>query len=186
MDENYIKYLIFIVLVLCFFVFFMIFVLSKRKKQFKKNQKIEPIRCGNISVFMDMGNSITIIPYVKDKFGVGRALANPQIVKAPYSNEKVGQVIRYSLHLCKDGTPDSKNELASKLHFTSWKDYSEGKKNLSIHFQDGLGLVLNTTRRKPDGSYQFNKTGFDKVLNSDADDVELGEMVLNLLRYCRC
>ena len=187
MDDNFIKYMLFIALISGCLVGGLILIILKLKKRNTKTSKVkyDEINGGSVSAFFDKGNNITIIPYVKDKFGVGRATTNSLPLGYPYTPEKLGQALRASMNSCISGIPSTDKELMASLKYNSWNEFSQGKRNISVHFQDGYGIVFNTTIRRYDGSYQFNYTGFDRIAKSDATNKELGEMLLNLLPRCR-
>jgi hypothetical protein len=138
-----------------------------------------------VSAFFDKEGNATVISYVKDKYGMGRATGVPLFLKSPYPEEKLGQIIRAAMKNCENGAACPDNELMSHLNFKGWKQFSEGRKNISIHYQEGKGIVFNTTRRKADGAYHFNYMG-EKRIENDVTDRELGKVTLELLQFCRC
>lgn len=186
MGNSFSDYLVFIVLVGCLISGTIVFVLIKIREHGAAKHADQLIQCGNVSVLFDRDENVTVIPYVKDKFGRGRAVGSPQMLKAAYSLSKLGKAVRDTMKLCQCGIPCTDEELMSKLNFRGWKEFSEGKRNISVHYQEGYGVVFNTTRRSVDGSYQFNYPGFEKVTPTNISDRELGEVLIGLLGRCRC
>lgn len=144
-----------------------------------------PVDCGSISILFDADKNAYIIPYVKDLHGEGKAAAIPKVLAVPYSMDALGAEIKNKMRLCKKGIPLSDREFVKSIGNMGWKEFSEGKRNISVHYKNGHGIIINSTRRKLDGSYQFNKIGFDRVLSGDASDNELGEAVLEILKHCK-
>jgi hypothetical protein len=167
---------------LAILVFIFKFIRFKSRNEGKKKREI--ITGGSISLFFDILN-VTVICYSLDKLGVGRAAGKPQYLKAPYKPERLGALVRYSLQLCKKPSAASDSELLKTLGQANWKSFTEGRKNISVFFRGGTGVVLNSTSRGADGSYQLNKRGYEMVLESDVSDIELGESLLSILRRCR-
>jgi len=185
MNRDFTVYLFYIVLAVCLIIGLLVFIILKIKEHIAEQKKPEPIKCGNISVLFDQDMNVTIIPYAKDKYGRGKAVGGPQFLAQPYKPEALGRIVRYSMKLCEGGVTCTDNELMSRLSFKGWKEFSEGKRNISVHYQEKHGIVFNTTRRRDDGAYQFNYNGFEKIVNADARDGELGEILMLLLRRCR-
>lgn len=150
------------------------------------SEKIDIIAHGNISIFIDNLQNIYIIPYVKDDNGIGKAIKDsPIILITPYDHEKLGKVIRSALKLCKNSTPSNDRELMSKLGTNDWKNFSSDKRSLSIHIQDNK-IIVNSTKRDIDGTYYLNKyPGSCASLSNDAYDAEIGQTIIQVLRYCR-
>ncbi|MCX7746747.1 MAG: hypothetical protein N2645_07640 [Clostridia bacterium] len=175
-----------ILLILAFFSVLLFIIIKKFKNRYNRSKKVYPeIKSGNISIFFDERNNVSIIPYVKDKYGAGRAISNLQTKNFPYTANQLGALIRYAMKLCEDGKPCSNQELMVKLNYPTWKEFTRDKRNISLHYREGQGILFNTTRRLSDGAYQFNRTGFDAVVKGSASDKELGETVLSLLGLCR-
>lgn len=128
---------------------------------------------------------MTVIAYAKDKYGIGRALENPQCLNAPYSPEKLGETIRSSMALYKKGLPCNSGELMKKLDFKDWKDFSKNRRSISIYYKQGVGIVFNTTTRTSDGAYRFNMNTYDITLPETVENKDLGNMILRLLARCR-
>jgi len=105
---------------------------------------------------------------------------------APYSAERLGKAVRKAMNGCLTGTPCNNAELMAILEFNDWKDFSKGKRNISVHYNEQHGVVFNTTRRKADGSYHFNSLGLECTLPPDTRDRELGDALIGLLKRCRC
>lgn len=150
-----------------------------------KNSKVEPIKCGNISIMFDREMNVYIIPYVKDLSGMGKPADKPKKISNPYSKELLGNEIRKGMKACEKNIPCSDAEFMRSLGARGWKEFSEGKRSISIHYRESYGVIFNTTRRRVDGSYQFNKFGFEEVIRNDVSDKEIGETVLKLLQRCK-
>jgi hypothetical protein len=190
MDKDFLIYVFYIgLIVVILTAVFLISIFYKRKNTNKRNKKSPPaskkIENGNVSVFFDSSNNVTVIAYAKDKYGVGRAVEAPQFLNAPYSPEKLGEIIRKSMSLCKNGLPCPSSELMKKLDFKDWKEFSKNRRNISIYYRQETGIVINTTTRRSDGSYQFNSRTYDVALKEDVSDVELGNILIKLLPRCR-
>lgn len=185
MNDNFLLYLICIVLGMFIFLALTVMFIIRVRKGFAGERKPQAISCGSVSVFFDEDKNITIIPYVKDKYGTGRATENIRYLNYPYNTEKLGNSVRSAMMSCSGASHCKGNDLMNKLGFSSWKDFSAGKRNISIHYIEGKGIVFNTTTRKSDGSYQFNSLGPEKLLESCVSDNELGQMILELLKRCR-
>ncbi|HOM01262.1 MAG TPA: hypothetical protein PLH43_00335 [Acetivibrio sp.] len=157
----------------------------KRKSKLKKAANRSCISYGNVCVFFDENNNVTVIPYARDKQGNGKAVEGPVFLEAPYKPLELGELVRSSMAKCNGKIIHSDSQLMNKLKCKSWDEFAKGKRNISIYYKEQLGLVLNTTRRKPDGSYSFNFRGYEKVLKNDVSDEELGIVIMNLLERCR-
>jgi hypothetical protein len=144
-----------------------------------------PVTGGSVSVFFDARGNAAIIPYVKDKFGSGRATADIVFIKAPYGARKLGAAIRTSMSGCGNAAPCGDGELFEKLGAHDWAGFSAGKRNISIYYKENYGIIFNTTRKKADGAYELNHNGVEKSLPPDTDDETLGSAVLFLLQKCR-
>lgn len=185
MGGNFSAYLLYIVLIICSLTICAILLSRKRKKKGKPDSSSNPICCGNVSVFFDKAGNVTIIPYVKNKYGVGKAIASPAFLNYPYKAENLGKLVRTSMRLCENGSPGTDEELMGKLNCRDWKEFSAGKRNISVHYDEKFGVVMNSTTRAADGSYKFSSTMYEKVLDSSASDRELGEALTALLARCR-
>jgi hypothetical protein len=178
-------YLFFLILLACILLGVLVFIIRKIVKHKRSITKPDPIQCGNLTVLFDMELNAVMIPYVKDKYGMGKATDSPKFLKYPYSKEQLGSTLRLCMKVCQNGTPCTNAELMTNLGFRNWKDFSEGKRNISVHYKEEHGIIFNTTRRNVDGAYQFNQFGFEKVINNNATDKEIGEVVFGLLPRCR-
>lgn len=185
MQSDYKTYLIYIFILIVVFFIIVLIIKSRAKKKNKKKNTIKAIDSGTIGVFFDKGKNVTIIPYVKDKYGMGRATGELIFLFFPYNDIKLGQAVRQGMILSARGKPGKDEDLMPKLGARSWKEFSEGKRNISVHFKEGHGIVFNTTRRIIDGSYQFNHFGFEKTTDNDITDEDLGFLMLQLLGRCR-
>jgi hypothetical protein len=183
--NNFNTYLIYLFIILVIFLFVVLLAKNRTKKKHTQKTKIQLINNGTIGVFFDKEKNVTIIPYVKDKYGMGRATGDLILLNSPYSEKSLGQSVRQAMLLSKEGNPGKDEELIPKLGTKSWKEFSEGKRNISVHFKEGYGIVFNTTRRISDGSYQFNHFGFEKTVNNDINDKDLGIILIQLLQRCR-
>ena len=185
MPNGYGTYLFYILLVIIVFLILLLTILNRMKKRKKGNIKPPCIEAGNIGAFFDKEKNVSIIPYVMDKYGMGRATGDIVLLSYPFQAERLGNAMRKAMSMCNNGVACKDEELMSKLGFRGWKEFSEGKRNISVHYQKGHGIVFNTTRRKVDGSYQFNHFGFEKTVNNDATDKELGNLLMVLLQRCK-
>ncbi|MCX7710776.1 MAG: hypothetical protein N2484_13135 [Clostridia bacterium] len=187
MDKEFLAYLVLILTIIGGLTGFITFLLIKYKNRKKKviSGTIQSICDGNVSVFFDKDNNVTIIPYAKDKYGVGRAVEKPHILKTPYRAQELGCWVRKLMAVCRNGKPCSNEQLMIMLNFPGWKEFTVGKRNISIHYQREYGVVLNSTIRRQDGSYQFNSVGAARTVPPDITDKQLGEALLGLLDQCR-
>jgi hypothetical protein len=185
MQSDYKTYLIYIFIILIVFFSAVLIVKSHIKKRKKRSIKLTVISGGNIGVFFNKEKDVIIIPYVKDKYGKGRATGELISLNSPYNETRLGQAVRQAMSLSACGKPGKDEELMLKLGSRNWKEFSEGKRNISVYFKEGHGIVFNTTRRISDGSYQFNHFGFEKTINNDIPDKDLGILLIQLLQRCR-
>jgi hypothetical protein len=187
MNTNYSKYLIYLCLVIIFFC--LIWVITKRKKKMgqKENKKeIKPITSGSISVFFDKGENVVILTLATDLYGMGKVSGAPVFLNTPYTDEQLGEAISLAMSAGDKGLPCSDSELMNRLGAKGWKEFSQGKRSISVHYREGHGVVLNSTVRKPDGAYQFTVAGFEKIVSPNVTDNDLGRAVKEILRKCRC
>lgn len=184
MDKGFLIYVIYIGLLIVLLMAVFLFVNIRKRKDSSPPFK-DKIEGGSISVFFDNSNNVTVIAYAKDKYGVGRAVENPQYLKAPYTTEKLGEIIRRSMALCKNGVTCNSSEIMEKLDYKDWKDFSKNRRSISIYYKRGVGVVFNTTTRRSDGAYRFNMNTYDMALAEDRGNRELGNITLELLARCR-
>lgn len=184
MNKDFLIYVFYIGLIVVLFIAVFLFLTYYKRKSTTPTAR-EKIEDGNVSVFFDNSNNVTVIAYAKDKYGVGRAVEAPQCLNAPYSPEKLGEIIRKSMSLCKNGLPCTSSELMKKLDFRDWKEFSKNRRSISVYYRQETGIVINTTTRRSDGAYQFNVKPYDVALKDDVSNVELGNMVMKLLLRCR-
>lgn len=144
----------------------------------------KPVPPGNASVFMDNKGNLHIIPFSLDKLKRGRASEVPVILTAPCSLEEAGNAVRKSLGLSESGKSLSSEELMKILGYYDWKDYSKAKRSVSVTCKNGE-VVLNSTIRRPDGSFVFRIRGYEKVLPDKISDSALGGAVLELMKFSR-
>lgn len=185
MSSDYGIYLIYILILVI--VFFLIVLLARKRfnKRKYKIEKIETIDGGTIGIFFDRDRNLTVIPYAKDKYGQGRATGELVFLNSPYTEIKLGQAVRRAMLQSIEGKPCKDDELIPKLGSKNWKEFSEGKKNISAYYKKEHGIVFNTTSRRLDGSYQFNHFGLEKTVSNDVNDKDLGLLILELLKRCR-
>lgn len=185
MENEFLLYLFYCSAIVLLLILVFILLTIKRKRKLKKAINTMSINYGNVCVFFDENNNVTVIPYARDKHGVGRAVESPIFLKAPYKPLELGEAVRSSMAMCKGKIIHSDDQLMSKLKCKSWNEFSKGKRNISIYYKEELGIVLNTTKKGSDGSYSFNFRGYEKVLKNDVSDNELGVVIMNLLERCR-
>lgn len=166
-------------------VILFIFVrITKNSRQNVPQADPKPVPTGNVSVFMDKKGNLHIIPFSMDKLKRGRASDNPVMLNAPCSLEETGNAVRKGLELSDTGKNLSSEELMKSLGFYDWKDYSREKKSVSVTCKNGE-VVLNSTIRRPDGSYVFRIQGYERVLPDKLSDSALGSAVLELMKFSR-
>ncbi|GAE87453.1 hypothetical protein [Acetivibrio straminisolvens] len=185
MEDRFLVYLFYCFAIVLILMLVFILMAIKRKNKRKKAINTKSIDYGNVCVFFDEDNNVTVIPYARDKHGIGIAVEGPMFLKAPYKPLELGGLVRSSMATCNGKIIHSDNQLMNKLKCKSWNEFSEGKRNISIYYKEELGLVLNTTKKGSDGSYSFNFRGYEKVLKNDVSDEELGIVIMNLLERCR-
>ena len=160
-------------------------LMARTRRPNAKAVKIKPVDFGSVSLFFDKSGNVTIIPYVADLFGEGKATSDVTVLAQPYKPDRLGAAIRNSLASCRNGKPTGSIQLMGKLQSQGWKAFSEGKSNLSVYFREGVGIVFNTTVRTSEGAYIFNTRGIEHSLPSGAGDEEIGSTSLELLKKCR-
>lgn len=179
----YKEYLIYLASIFLLAIIIGSMILIKSRKKEHLPQKVQPINCGNISVLFDPKLNVTIIPYIKDIFGNGKATKNVVFLKSPYDGAKLGDAVRRAMISCEKGVMISDKELMSNLGFNNWKEFSKSMRCISISYRDS-GIGFNSTIRESDGSYSFRSKGFEALLDSGANDVEIGDLVLKLCQRC--
>lgn len=184
MNSDYLNYLLWIGGVVAMGV--ILWAVLRRGKRSACNTAVDPVRGGNVSIFFDKAGNVVVIPYVKDKFGMGKATTSVQFLKQPYSPQGLGALLRSALNGCLTGIPCENRELMARLGALDWNRFSEGKKNISVYFREEHGIIFNTTRRKENGAYEFLSPGMEKVLPAETGDEMLGSTLLQLLQRCRC
>ncbi len=194
MNDDFIKYLFFIVfIVIAAVVVSAVFILNRKRRagktdsdgEKKASSSFQPVSGGNVSIFFDKQGNATIIPYVTDLTGSGKATSDVVFLYRPFKAMELGNTIRNALASCRDGKPADSYKLMERLGEQNWKKFSEGKLNLSVYFKEGIGMIFNTTVRTPEGAYVFNKRGVEFSLTSNADDETIGSTALQLLNRCR-
>lgn len=184
MSGRFLNYLLSIALMIGFFAGGFVFFI-KRGGRGRQHKRPGPVSGGSISVFFDRAGNAVFIPYVKDKFGSGRATADVLFITKPYGSEKLGAAVRAAMAGCRDASPCSNRELLEKLEARDWAEFSADKRNISIYYKESYGIIFNATRRKADGAYEFICGGAEQSLPPDIGDEELGGTVLQLLQNCR-
>jgi hypothetical protein len=144
----------------------------------------KPVPSGNVSVFMDPKGNLHVIPFSMDKLKRGRASELPVVLSAPYALEDAGSAVRKGLGLSDSGKSLSSEELMKNLGYYDWKDYSKEKKSVSVTCKNGE-VILNSTMRRPDGSFVFRIQGYERVLSDKLSDSALGGAVLELMKFSR-
>jgi hypothetical protein len=188
MNDNYSKYLLLMALAILGAVCVAAVITARRRKPGVAKApavKVRPVDSGSISVFFDRAGNATIIPYVADLFGEGKATAEVIGLPRPYSAAQLGAAIRSALASCRGAKPAGSAKLMERLGTPSWKTFSEGKANLSVYYKEGAGIVFNTTVRTPEGGYAFNRKGIEHSLSADDGDEQIGRNALELLKQCR-
>jgi len=84
MEDRFLMYLFYGSAIVLILILVFILLAVKRKNKLKKAVNKTSINYGNVCVFFDEDNNVTVIPYKKDKHGIGRAVENPMFLKAPY------------------------------------------------------------------------------------------------------
>lgn len=185
-NSGYSNYLFFVVLFTILFLILLIFLINYMRKNRKKPLEAwerEPISSGSVSVFFDPDKNITVLPYAKNKYGIGKAIAIPQYLKYPYPAPKAGRTIRYSMKISSEGAAGTNAELMASLGCRDWQSFSAGKKNVSVHFDEKRGIVMIPTRMRGEGAYEF--IDGELKLEGKADDKEIGEALMTLLSRCK-
>lgn len=209
MNTNYTKYLFMVVLIICMAVLVSVILMYKERHHKARGNKdkdgnvkskagqqskdrtrdsiyFKSVNGGNISAFIDKQGNATIIPYVADLFGAGKATSNVCTLYQPYKSGKLGAAIRSSLASCKNGKPIGSLQLMELLQARDWKEFSMDKLNLSVYFKEGRGIAFNSTVRTSKGAYIFNTRGIEHCLPADASDEAIGSSALELTKRCRC
>lgn len=189
MNGDYVKYLLLMLLIITVASAISIMLLFRARKQrlqkTKTGSSIMPVNGGNISIFFDKQGNATIIPYVADLFGSGKATSDIIILNLPYKPGNLGAVIKNAMISCRKGKPINSAELMEMLQARGWKEFSEGKRNLSVYYKDNKGIVFNTTVRTAEGAYVFNTRGAEFILPANADNEIIGSTSIELLKRCR-
>jgi hypothetical protein len=185
MSGGFSSYLYYVVFISVAIPALLILIAVKKRKGVKRRKLPLSVDRGSAGVFFDEGRNVTVIPYATDKFGVGRATSDIFRLKSPYRAEILGRSVKTGMLSSGEGTPCEDRELISALGARDWKEFSSGKRSISVHYLKGCGIVINTTRRKPDGSYDINRPQYGRNVPGDIDDEELGKALLSLLPFCR-
>ncbi len=143
-----------------------------------------PVPRGNISVFMDKKGNIDIIPFSLDKLKRGKASDYPISLQRPFSAAGLGSAVRDGLTRSVGKKYLSSEELMRSLGFYHWRDYSNGRKSVSVICRE-KNVVIHPTIRRIDGSYVFRTKGFEKVLSEELSDEVLGKAILEKMKNSR-
>ncbi len=163
----------------------------KKEKSFfgnnkNQNKKYKIVQTGFASIFFGRNNSIVIIPYAKDIEGKGRAMDNIIYIDSPIPPHQLGEAIRQTIEVDSNVHPFTDKELIKELQVKEWSEFTQGKRYISIRYDDECGYILNTTTRNPDGSYRLNcPGGIEKIVNKDATLTDLGDTVYHLVEKCK-
>ncbi|MDQ2085946.1 hypothetical protein RBH29_05770 [Herbivorax sp. ANBcel31] len=179
--REYIIYIFILILIIVLIVTAYFLWASGKKEQLLRKKTVSKIEYGSVSVFFDRRKNVIVIPYAKDKYGVGRAVEEPQFLFSPYKKDELGNFIRKTLAMCNSENFCSDVKLMKILNSKNWRGFSKGKKSISVYFKKNTGLVFNKTRRWSDGSYDFNSNKSNKVLSCYADNNEIGQTLISLL-----
>ena len=183
--DVYLRYMIIIFFtILGLFYISFLFIRKKRIQRLRREDK-KDINSGSVGIFFDQDQNVTIIPYVKDKYGVGRALGYVRSVKNPYRKEMLGSMLRDCMHACQNGTPCTDDYLMKLLGFNGWRKFTEGKRNMSVNYKEGTGIIFNATKRTVGGAYHLHSPSNRSVIPGDAVDDLIGETILKVINYCR-
>lgn len=156
---------------------------DKETLSVKRKQKL--IDYGSVSVFFDKHRNAVVIPYVRDLFGSGRAAPGLQFLKNTYTEEQLGHAVRASMLSCRGAVPLGDRELMKKLNYTSWREFSKGRKSISMYCRGGTKIVITPTVGKDDGTYELRRKRYERILHSDVSNQELGRTILSVLESCR-
>ncbi len=178
-------YLLYLLLIIGFFIILFYIIsakLNKNKETKNDNKKVEG---GSTSIFFDKDENAIFLPYANDIRGVGRAVDGPVFIKSKADEQILGQALRKVMEMSMANKPLSNQDLMDRLKYKGWKEFSSGKRNVSVHFKMNKGLIFNSTIRRSDGAYKFNNAGYEKILADDASDSEMGKTILIILKRCR-
>ncbi len=139
---------------------------------------------GNVSCFMDEKGKVHIIPFATDQYRRGKASGFPLTLEVPFTRSEFGEMIRKGLFMSGSGKSIESPELMKCLGFYDWRDYSEGKKSVSVSCRE-QEVILNSTIRRSDGSYVFRVPGYEKTLPRKLSDQALGDAVMELMKFSR-
>jgi len=170
--------------IVCIAALFIYIKLKKNSRQITGEKEIYRITGGNVSVFMDKKGNVDIIPFCLDKLKRGKASEYPLSLKSPFTSSELGASVRKGLSLSLSGKRLESEELMKSLGFYAWKDYSAGKKSVSVICNEGE-IVLNSTVRHTDGTYTFRIKGYEKKLPGNLSDELLGKGILELMKVSK-
>ncbi|HEY9061506.1 MAG TPA: hypothetical protein VIO64_13515 [Pseudobacteroides sp.] len=151
-----------------------------------QNKKYKVVQTGFASIFFSRNNSIIIIPYAKDIEGKGRAMDNIIYIDGPILPHQLGEAVRQAVEIDSNVYPFTDKELVKKLEVKEWCEFTQGRRYISVRYDDECGYILNTTTRNTDGSYRLNcPGGIEKIVNKDATLTDLGDTIYHLLEKCK-
>ncbi len=192
---SYLKLVLFIAAGAVLLSLLLFFTARERKKGRKKaaglssesgiNSTQTRVDIGNVSILFDKRRNVVLIPYVTDKYRSGRATTDIIWLDMPYNSVALGKAVRSAMASCKKGKPAVNAELMSRLGARDWKEFTEGKRSVSIYCKDSKMILMNSTVRIPDGAYLFTTRGYEVCLPAVSDDGFIGDAVLELLTKCR-
>lgn len=198
MDTAYARYLLLVALVAAGTVVLgMLLFIAARGRKGKKRNAVFPgsaktgnasdgvIDSGNVSVFFDRQRNAVLIPYVPDLFGSGKATDNVIWLDMPYSSEGLGRAVRSAMASCRNGKPASTTALMKLIRAVNWREFAKGRLSVSVYCRDGRNIMLNSTMRTPEGAYVYITKNPEICLPVNAEDYELGDAILGLIKRCR-
>jgi len=198
MDTVYARYLLLVALAAAGTVVLgtVLFIAARGRKGQKRNAAFPRsikkgntpdgiIDSGNVSVFFDRQRNAVLIPYVPDLFGSGKATDNVIWLDMPYSSEGLGQAVRSAMASCRNGKPAATTTLMKLLHAGNWRECAKGRLSVSVYCRDGRNIMLNSTTRTSEGAYVYITKNPEICLPVNAEDSELGDAILELIKRCR-
>jgi len=198
MDTAYVRYLLLVALVAAGTVVLgtLLFIAAGGRKGKKQNAVFSGTAKigntpdgitdrGNVSVFFDRQRNAVLIPYVPDLFGSGKATDNVIWLDMPYSSEGLGRAVRSAMASCRNGKPASTTALMKLIRAVNWREFAKGRLSVSVYCRDGRNIMLNSTMRTPEGAYVYITKNPEICLPVNAEDYELGDAILGLIKRCR-
>ena len=140
---------------------------------------------GKVSILVDADMNVIVIPYTAAKKRSGKAAGLPLYLNHPYTENQLGQTLRRALDISNRGKSIDSASLMKALGSRDWRIFSKDKKNISLYYVSGTGLVLNSTSQVGDGVFVFNKKGYEQVIPADAQHDVLGRGILEIYKKCK-